>query len=214
MMSAFSCVNNQTSRLYRLTRATASIPEGIHKAPIIAQRNTSKYMPDHIAANNVASAARLKLFTQAIVTVTVDISNEVTFALATTNQTGYMNVPTGWLTNWPENAVITDSSFTVYEKYLLGLDPTTSNTFKLRVESFNMSDSNVIAVLKRTCTGGMSPDGMHGQLELQATDCLGSAFTNVVGSAATGLIAFDGTGRKIYTNAISGINRFIRAVIH
>ena len=169
-----------------------------------------------LASNTTAigAAVGMKVYTQAIVNVTADLSNDVTFALATTNQTGYANVPTAWLTNWAESAVITDSTFDVHGKYLIGLDPTTSNTFALAIESCSVSGSNVVIVLKRTYTGGLSPDGMHGQLELQATASLGSAFTNVAGTAATGATVFDGTDRRTCTNAIEGTSRFVGAVIH
>jgi hypothetical protein len=168
-----------------------------------------------LASNNTAigAAAGLKVYTQMLVHVTADTSNDVTFALATTNQTGYANVPTVWLTNWEENAVISDSAFDVHGKYLIGLDPTTSNTFALKIESFDVSGSNVITVVKRTYTGGLSPDGMHGELQLQATDNLGSVFTNVAGTAVTGASVFDGANRKTYTNTIEGTSLFIRAVI-
>ncbi len=168
-----------------------------------------------LASNSVviSAAAGIKIYTQAFINVAADISNEVTFSLATTNQTGYPNVPTVWLTNWAENAIITDAAFDVHGKYRIGLDPTTSNTFELKIESFSVSDSNAVTVLKRTYTGGLSPDGMHGQLELQATEQLGSVFTNVAGTAVTGANVFDGADRKTYTNTIEGLSPFIRAVI-
>ena len=168
-----------------------------------------------LAGNGTAigAAADMKVYTQTLDHVSDDVSNDVAFALATTNQTGYENVPTAWLTNWAENALIADSLFDVHAKYLVGLDPTTSNTFELSVETFGISDGHAVTVLKRTYTGGLSPDGMHGQLMLQTTDKPGSAFTNVAGAAVTGLSAFDGTDRKTFTNTIEGAGRLIRGVI-
>ncbi|MFH0881336.1 MAG: hypothetical protein V2A34_16615 [Lentisphaerota bacterium] len=168
-----------------------------------------------LASNStvIGAAASMRIYTQAFVNVATDISNDVTFAMATTNQTGYPNVPTVWLTNWAENAIISDPTFDVHGKYLIGLDPTTTTTFELMIESFSASGSNAITVLKRTHTGGLSPDGMHGQLELQTTDLLGSVFTNVAGTAVTGASVFDGAGRKVCTNRINETGSFLRAVI-
>jgi hypothetical protein len=161
----------------------------------------------------IGAAAGVRVFTQALANVAADISNDVTFAIATTNQTGYPNVPTLWLTNWAEGAVISDPAFDVHAKYLIGLDPTTLNTFELRIDSFTVSETNAITVLKRTYTGGLSPDGLHGQLALQAADDPGILFTNVAGTAATGATVFDGADTKTYTNTIEGTRRFIRGVI-
>lgn len=169
----------------------------------------------NLKGNGIAvdAAAGTRIYTQALVNVSADISNDVTFALATPIQTGYTNVPTAWLTNWAESAIISDPAFDVHSKYLIGLDPATSNTFVLSMESLSVSGSNVVVVLRRTYTGGLSPDGLHGQLELQATDDLGAGYTNVAGTAVTGAAVFDTAGRKVYTNTITGMRQFIRGVI-
>jgi hypothetical protein len=162
----------------------------------------------------VAAAAGTRVFTQALINIAADISHEVVFAVATPQQTGYADVPTAWLTNWAESAIISDAVFSVRAKYLIGLDPTTSNTFTLRIEAFDVCGSNAVTVLKREHTGGLSPDGMHGQLEIQETDNLGTAFTNVPGTAATGAAVFDGDGRRTYTNSAVTPGRFVRGIIH
>ena len=164
-------------------------------------------------ASLVNAATGLKTYTQTLVNATADISNEVTFALATPVQTGYPNVPTVWLTNWAENAVTSDPAFDVHTKYLIGLDPTTSNTFSLDIESFSVSGRNAITVLKRIYTGGLSPDGMHGQLVLQQTDDLNSVFTNVPGTAATGVNVFDASNRRSLTNMVDVSHQFLRAAV-
>lgn len=137
----------------------------------------------------------------------------LTKALALTNQTGYRDVPTEWLTNWPESSVFSDPALSVHDKYLLGLDPTTSSTYTLSVGAFIREGSNAVTVIKRTCTGGASPDGMHGCLQLQTTPDLGVAFSNVTGTTISGTGVFDGNGRRCYTNTFSGSSPFIRAVI-
>lgn len=168
-----------------------------------------------LTTNNitVAAASGMRVYTQAIANISADISNTVTFDLATPVQTGYTNIPTDWLTHWNENEIITDSAFDIYDKYLIGLDPTTSNTFSLHIEALTVSDSNVVIVLKRTYSGGLSPDGMHGQLKLQVNNGPGSTYTNIENTEVTGANVFDDTGRRTYTNAIDITNRFIRAVI-
>jgi hypothetical protein len=193
--------------------ASIVVPQGITTQIVFTAADWHRIQT--LSINNVAvdAAVGKKVYTQMFANIAADITNLVTFAPATSAQTGYANVPTSWLANWPENALIADPAFDIHEKYLIGLDPTTSNTFSLMVESFSVSGSNAITVLKREYTGGLSPDGMHGQLILQAADTLDSAFTNIVDSAVTGVAVFDGAGRKTYTNAIGGTHRFIRAVI-
>lgn len=168
-----------------------------------------------LASNNipVGAAAGMKVFTQAVINVAADLSNDISFVMLTTDQTGYVDVPVTWLTNWAESAIITDTAFSVSSKYLIGLDPTTSNAFDLAIESLSVEDTNVVVVLKRTYSGGLSPDGMHGQLTLQKTEVMGDLFSNVTGTAATGAGVYDATGRKTFTNAFDGTTRFVRAVI-
>jgi hypothetical protein len=161
----------------------------------------------------VPAAVGTKVYTQVFAGVAGNINNHVLFEPATPAQTGYTNVPTSWLTNWAENAIIADPAFSVEEKYLIGLDPTTSNTVSLAIDSFHIAGSNVVTALKREHTGGLSPDGMHGQLVLQATDHIESSFTNIPSTAATGEKVFDENARKIITNAFEGAVRYIRAVI-
>jgi hypothetical protein len=205
---------NGWSSFGTLSPATRTVPPGGTTQIVFTAADW--YRIQTLASNNVTVgvAAGRKTYTQALVNVTANISNHVAFALATPEQTGYTNVPIAWLTNWAENALISDPAFDVYEKYLLGLDPTTSNTFSLMIESFGVFGSHFVTVLKRAYSGGLSPDGMHGQLELQTTDRLDSPFTNIAATAVTGATVFDGAGRKTYTNVLDGANRFIRAVIH
>lgn len=162
----------------------------------------------------MGAATGMDVYTQALVNIAADVSNAVTFVLAGTNQTGYANVPTEWLTNWAESAVVSDPAFDVHAKYLLGLDPTTFNVFGLDIESFTVSGTQAVTVLKRTVAGGLSPDGMHGQLVIQATESLDSPFTNIAVTAVTGTSVFDGFGRRVCTNTVENAGRvFIRAVI-
>jgi M6 family metalloprotease-like protein len=168
-----------------------------------------------LTRNNVPvdQAVGTRVYTQAFDDISADISNNVMFAQATTNQTGYPNVPITWLTNWAESSVISDSAFNVHSKYLIGLNPTTSNTYTLNIESVNVLNSNIITVIKRIYSGGLSPDGMHGYLKMQATDNLRSPFTNLISTEVTGATVFDETDRKAYTNTIGDSNQFFRAVI-
>jgi len=48
---------------------------------------------------------------------------------------------------------------------------------------------------------------------LQATPALETAFTNLANTVVTGVTVFDGTGHKVYTNAIDASNRFFKAVV-
>ena len=104
-------------------------------------------------------------------------------------------------------------TFDVYTKYLLGLDPTTSNTFSLAITSVTTSATNLVIVIQRQYTGGLSPDGMHGQLLLQDTTSLLAPFTNISATAVTGATVFDTSGRKAYTNEMRGSDSFFRVSI-
>lgn len=98
-------------------------------------------------------------------------------------------------------------------KYLLGLDPTSSNTFNLAIEFFDVANGKAVTTVRRTVTGGLSPDGLHGYLKLQAADSLDGAFTNLVSTAITGATVFDHTGRRAYTNMVEGGHKFYRSII-
>jgi len=175
------------------------------------------YRINSLASNGVpvTAASGTRIFTQALVNISADVSNNAVFKLATSAQTGFTNVPTTWLTNWPEAAVYAGSGdgLSVPFKYLLGLDPTVSNTYALAVDRLQVNNSNVVISLKRTVSGTLSPDGMHGYLTLQATPALETAFTNLANTVVTGVTVFDGTGHKVYTNAIDASNRFFKAVV-
>lgn len=76
-----------------------------------------------------------------------------------------------------------------------------------------MASNLVVVTLKRTVTGALSPDGMHGYLTLQATPRLDVAFTDLVGTVVTGATVFNATGHKSYTNTVDASNRFFKAVV-
>lgn len=161
----------------------------------------------------VAAAAGGRAYTQMLANVAGGITSTVVYALASPGQTGYTNVPTEWLTNWAETAVIADPAFDVHSKYVLGLDPCTSNTFALCFDSINAEGSKALLVLRRLYTGGLSPDGMHGQLQLQAADDPVAPFTNLPATVVSGASVFDLTGRRTYTNAVDRVIRCFRATI-
>ncbi len=167
--------------------------------------------------NNVAApaASGARIFTQLLANIGADVSNAVTFAQVTPVQTGYTNVPTTWLTNWTEAAVNAGGGddFEVGDKYLLGLDPTSSNTYRLKLDALAVSGSNVTIAVRRFVTGALSPDGMHGHLLLQGTHKFGAAFSNIAATAVTGADVFDGAGRRTYTNATDGAVRFFKAIV-
>lgn len=162
----------------------------------------------------VSATQGVRSFTQELINVQTDISNTVVFAEATPVQTGYTNVPTVWLRHWSEGIVGDHGDgFDVAVKYLLGLDPTSSNTFSLTINAFGVANGRAVTTVRRTVTGDLSPDGMHGYLKLQATDNLGGAFTNLAGTEITGATVFDETGRRAYTNTVEGGHRFFRPII-
>jgi hypothetical protein len=171
-----------------------------------------------LASNGVPliAAAGACCFTQTFWSVNANISNAVAFALATPTQTGYTNVPTAWLANWSETAVQAADGrdgFSVYDKYLLGLDPTSSNSYRLVVDGVSISGTNLVITVRRDVTGALAPGGMNGSLLLQEAPTLGNAFTNLSSTAITGAEVFDAAGRRAYTNGVNAAGGFYRAVI-
>jgi hypothetical protein len=168
-----------------------------------------------VSSNGVAlPVSATKVYTQVLANVSGGVSNAVVFAWATAEQTGYTNVPIDWLTNWAEHAIVADPAFSVGQKYMLGLDPTTTNTYVLRFESVQVAGSQVVAVVRREYSGGLAPGGMNGWLVLQASGALGAPFTNVGAAMLTGEGVFDGTGRRYWTNGVGGAGgQFFRGVV-
>jgi len=171
-----------------------------------------------LASNGVPlpSATGARFFTQMLANVYANVSNAVVFTLATPTQTGYTNVPTAWLTNWTEAAVQAMQGcdgFSLYTKYLLGLDPTSSNSYRLCIETLSASESNTVVVVRRNVSGSLAPNGMNGSLILQATHALTNGFTNLPATAITGSAVFDATGHRAYTNAVDGQTQFYKVIV-
>ena len=206
--------HGQSSLGGALAHATASLLQSASTQIIYTAADWHRILS--LTSNNVSvgAASGTRVYTQSLTAITASISNQVSFALAQTNQTGFPIVPVSWLTNWPEDSLLADANFDVPTKYLLGLSPATSNTYALQVESLAVAASNVVTIIKRLYSGNLSPDGMHGYLTLQAASNLGSAFTNLINTEVTGATVFDAFEQKTYTNAISTSNLFLRAVIH
>ena len=176
------------------------------------------FLINSLTSNSVpaSAASGLPIFTQTLANIAADISNNVVFALASPAQTGYTNVPTEWLTNWQAGAVqaaVGLDSFSLHDKYVLGLDPTSSNSYLLTIEGCAPAGSNIVVRLRRDVTGTLATDGMNGHLILQAADSLTSGFTNLPVVILTGNDAFDGTGHRNYTNAVDNVRKFYKAIV-
>jgi len=171
-----------------------------------------------LASNGVSliTAVGARSFTQTVVNISADISNVVAFALATPTQTGYTNVPTSWLTNWTERTVQTAQGcdgFCLHDKYLLGLDPTCSNSYRLVIDGCAPSGSNVVIAVRRDVGGALAAGGMNGCLMLQTSYSLTNAFTNLPATSLTGASVFDITGHRAYTNAVDGSGKYYRVIV-
>ncbi len=171
-----------------------------------------------LASNGVSliDAVSAQSYTQTVLGLNADLSNAVAFALATPVQTGYTNVPTAWLTNWTQGSVQAAAgldSFSLHDKYVLGLDPTSSNSYTLVIEGCAPAGSNIVVRLRRDVTGALANGGMNGYLILQAANSLTSAFTNLPAVILTGNDAFDDTGHRNYTNAVDNPRKFYKAVV-
>ena len=206
---------NGCSSLGTAPFASVEVPEGTGTQVVYTADDWYRIASLLKDGTAVIAADGAKVFTQAFATVAADISNNVAFAEALPAQTGYGTVPTAWLRNWTEAAVSAGDgdSFSVPMEYLLGLSPVSTNTYGLAIESASLSGSQVVTVVRREVTGGLSPDGMHGTLRLLVAERLGGAFTEVAGSAITGAATFGADGRRAYTNTVEGASRFYKAVI-
>jgi len=171
-----------------------------------------------LASNGVPliTAVGARSFTQQVLNISANISNAVSFAWATQAQTGYTNVPTSWLTNWTEEAIHGAQGcdgFCVHDKYILGLDPTSSNSYRLVIEGCSPSGSNVVIVVRRDVSGLLASNGMGGSLILQATPSMTNAFTNLPAAILTGPNVFDATGHRSYTNTVDHANKYYKAIV-
>jgi hypothetical protein len=208
---------NGTTSLGGSELASVEVPFGSATQVVYAAADWHRIASLETDGAAVPAASGLAVHTQVFASVTANVSNDVAFALATPEQTGHANVPTAWLANWTEAAVAAAPAdgYDVEAKYLLGLDPTASNTYALAVESLELRGPEAVAVARRHVTGPLSPDGMHGNLVLQHAGDLGAGFTNLPGATVTGPEAFDGEGRRAFTNAIpeGAATGFFRAAV-
>lgn len=208
LIDAFSLILSRrgggTSSLGDSEFVVASVPSGVSTQIVYHAADWHRIASLALDGEAVPEAIGQPVYTQNFFNVSANVSNDVAFALATPEQTGFAGVPTPWLANWSEAAVAAapDDGFDVPMKYRLGLDPTASNTYALAVASFAVEGANAVAVAHREVTGPLSPDGMHGWLILQWAADLGSGFTNLTATAVTGADVFDGTGRRAFTNAV------------
>jgi len=171
-----------------------------------------------LASNGVPliTASGARCFTQSVLNIGANVSNAVVFALADSTQTGYTNVPTSWLTNWTEEAIHAAQGcdgFCVHDKYMLGLDPTSSNSYRLVIDGCASSGSNMVVVVRRDVSGSFAPNGMNGSLILQATPSMTHAFTNLPSTASTGCGVFDPTGHHAYTNKVDTTTMFYQITV-
>jgi hypothetical protein len=201
------------SSLGALSPATRTIAPGSTTQVVFTAGNWSRLQTLFTNGVAVDAAAGTRVFTQLFAQVSGPISNAATFALLTPHQTGFTNVPTAWLAHWPEGSILTDATFSVYTKYLLGLSPATSNTFALQLCSSALVGSNLVTTIQRHYTGQLAPEGMQGTLVLQAASDLANGFTNLPATAITGTTAFDGSDTRTYTNAVQTPRGYFRARI-
>jgi len=161
-----------------------------------------------------AEAGNVKVYTQAINNVSASISNAASFYLPASISNNGTNIPTSWLTNWPE-APFYNNKLSLGQEYLLNINPFVSNDVSFVMDYIGVTGTAVSVTVKLLeCTDGVSynpQQTINGTLSVQGASNLASGVWAPVSSTAPGLI-FDGAGNKTFTFQDT-TNRFYRANI-
>ena len=148
--------------------------------------------------------------------ITQNISNNVNFSMLSTNTN---NVPTSWLAGFgqSESTPFDHDPFSVYQEWLLNMNPYVSNAVSFGVDAIGVTGSAVnVAIKLLERTNGVSfgaQQSIYGTLYLQGSTNLGGAWTPVASTqvAPPGLL-FDANGRKVFSLPAS-TNKFYRALV-
>ena len=122
-----------------------------------------------------------KVYTQTIQSVVADISNSVSFALLPDSQNGQGGrVPSDWLAaRVPESFVPDSDGFGTEEEWLLGMNPTVSNTVVFEIQDIAVRAAETEVGVRLTTDGERISTEAAGVLTLWACDALENTWSNV-----------------------------------
>lgn len=159
----------------------------------------------------VAAAAGQAAYTQELTDIQADISNNVSFAQATTEQTG-LAVPAGWASQFygTETAALADLN--IAEDYLLGLDPTGEYDIGLEISAITVDNTVTVTCvlsdgenpLQTTINGSLT---LYGKVALDDDAWTEIAVFEIVNAS------FDENGEAVLGPEDADTYNFFKAVI-
>lgn len=162
---------------------------------------------------SVAAAAGARTYTQSLVAVQADATNNVTFVNATAVQAGIdTNVSTTWAAAYfaTEAAAAADGNLAL--DYLLGQLPSSSYTSVLTIRSIAVASTNVNVMVGLSGAGLTLPTTIHGTLKLRCSGNL-AAWTDV-GAIRIDNATFDAGGNSaVIAFTTTASNTFYKAEI-
>lgn len=164
----------------------------------------------------VGAAANARAYTQDLVNVTADISNNVSFAQVNPGvvNTGLTNIPASWLTNWSEGTPYDNSPLTAYELYLLNANPFVAQTNNFRVTGVSVTGGTNVAVTVGLQLNSVNHTNINGYLKLTGkTNLAETSWTQVAQATALTGEVFTNSGTYTYSFVDTVSNRFYKAVI-
>ena len=169
----------------------------------------------------IAQASNQITYTWAVTNIAQNYSNNVTFAVSSQNEKIHaphdvMTNVLGWVAGFgmSEDISFTSNSLSLYQEYLLNINPYVSNAVNFAVDAIAVTGSTVNVTVKLLeCTNGgvfCAQPNIFGSLVVQGTTNLAGVWTPIM-SANPGTVV-DSNGRAIFSFP-ANTNQFYRAQI-
>ena len=200
----------KTNGIALVSGVSFSVPSGASTSIVYTANEWYRIQTLSTNSANVAAAASVKVYTQQLVNITENYSNNVAFYQppSTNINPSYSNVPTAWLASWGQSestSLANNAPLDLYQQYLLGVDPYTAQTNDFEVTGIAITNTTVHVSVRLKINSSLW-SGINGTLHLYSYTNLTTAGTSVGTTNLT-------SGAATFQFTDTGSNKFYKASI-